>query len=260
MWPLGVVIAPPCLDDDLGLGEAVEDLTVEQFISEFRVEALAVAVLPRASRLDERGLRTDGDNPLPHRFGDELRAVVGTNMAGHTAQDEQVRQGVDDVGRVEFASDADRQALPGELVDDVEHAELSAIVGPALDEVIRPDMVGVLRPKPDARSVIQPETTSLRLLLGNLQPLPPPDPFDTLGVHRPALGPQHRRDPTIAIAAIPGSEPDNVGGERLFIRPALGLLALGRAMLAEDLAGKALRNGELCHDMIDAATAAGGAQ
>ncbi len=32
MWPLGVVIAPPCLDDDLGLGEAVEDLTVEQFI------------------------------------------------------------------------------------------------------------------------------------------------------------------------------------------------------------------------------------
>src|SRR5690606_36710674 len=102
--------------------EDVEDLTVEQFISEFRVVALAVAILPRASRLDERGLRTDGDNPLPHRFGDELRAVVGTNMAGHTAQDEQVRQGVDDVGRVEFACDAARQALPGELVYYFEHA------------------------------------------------------------------------------------------------------------------------------------------
>jgi hypothetical protein len=42
---LGVIISPPCLDDDLGLGEAVEDLTVEQFIMQLRVEALAVAVL-----------------------------------------------------------------------------------------------------------------------------------------------------------------------------------------------------------------------
>src|SRR5690554_3476823 len=91
-------------------------------------------------------------------------------MAGHTAQDKQVRQGVDDISRVELAIDADRQALPGELVDDVEHAELPAIVGPALNEVIGPDMVGVFGPKPDARSVIQPEATSLRLLLGNLQP------------------------------------------------------------------------------------------
>jgi hypothetical protein len=43
--PLGIVVASPCLDDDLGLGEAVEDLTVEQFIMQLRVEALAVAVL-----------------------------------------------------------------------------------------------------------------------------------------------------------------------------------------------------------------------
>jgi hypothetical protein len=47
-------------------------------------------------------------------------------------------------------------------------------------------MIGVFGPKPDARSVIQPEPPSLRLLLGNLQPLPPPDALDTLGIHRPA--------------------------------------------------------------------------
>jgi hypothetical protein len=34
-------------DDDLRLGEAVEDLPVEQLVPEFRVEVLAVAVLPR---------------------------------------------------------------------------------------------------------------------------------------------------------------------------------------------------------------------
>jgi len=49
-------------------------------------------------------------------------------------------------------------------------------------------------------------------------------------------------------------------GQRLFIRPACGLLALGRTVLAENLAGEALRDGELRHDMIDAAPTAGGAQ
>src|SRR6187455_3497529 len=52
MWSLGVVVAPPCFDDDLGLGEAVEDLAVEEFVAKLRVEALAVAVLPRASGLE----------------------------------------------------------------------------------------------------------------------------------------------------------------------------------------------------------------
>src|SRR5690606_35192039 len=191
------------LDDDPGLGQAVEDLTIKQFIAQLRVEALAIAVLPGASRLDKRGLCTNGHDPLPHRLGNELRAVVGTNMARYAAQDEQVRQGIDNVSRVELAVDPDRQAFPGELVDDVEHAELPATVGPTLDEVVGPDMVGVLGSKPDARSVIQPEPAFLRLFLGNLQPLPPPDALDAFGIHRPTLGSQHRRDPAIAIAAIP---------------------------------------------------------
>jgi hypothetical protein len=76
--PLGVVVAPPGFDDDLGFGEAVEDLTVEQFVAKLRVEALAVAVLPRTSWFDEGGLRADRGNPLPHSLGDELRAVAPT--------------------------------------------------------------------------------------------------------------------------------------------------------------------------------------
>src|SRR5690606_36778584 len=123
-----------------------------------------------------------------------------------------------------------------------------------------PDMVWMLGSKPDARSVIQPEPPLLRLLLGNLQPLAPPDPFDTLGVHRPAFRQQHRRDPAIAITAIAGSEPDDVRGQRLFIGPALALFALGRTMLTEHAAGKPLRYGELRHDTIDATATACGAQ
>jgi hypothetical protein len=45
-------------------------------------------------------------------------------VAGHPAQDEQVREHVDDVDRLELAGDPDGQALVGELIDDVEQAEL----------------------------------------------------------------------------------------------------------------------------------------
>lgn len=108
MRPLSIVVSPPCLDDDLSLGEAVEDLTVEQFIAQLRVEFFAVTVFLRAARLDECGLRAHCYDPIPNGLGDELWAVVGTNMARQTAQDEQVRQSVDHVGGVEHTVDPDQ--------------------------------------------------------------------------------------------------------------------------------------------------------
>jgi hypothetical protein len=40
----------------------------------------------------------------------------------------------------------------GELVDDVEHTELAAIMAALLDKVVRPDVVGALGSEPDAPS------------------------------------------------------------------------------------------------------------
>ena len=45
--------------------ERVEDFAVEQFVTEFRVEALAVAVFPWTARHDVGGLGTDCCDPLP---------------------------------------------------------------------------------------------------------------------------------------------------------------------------------------------------
>src|SRR6202035_6190993 len=70
---------------------------------------------------------------------------------------------VDDVDRLEPAGDPNGQALVGELVDDVEQAELAAIMGALLDKVVGPDMVGTLRSQPDARSVIEPQPSTLGL-------------------------------------------------------------------------------------------------
>jgi hypothetical protein len=74
-------------------------------------------------------------------------------VARHATQDEEVRQDVDHVGRLQLPADADREALSGERVDDVEPAELPAVVGAVLDEVVGPDMIALLRAQPNARSV-----------------------------------------------------------------------------------------------------------
>ena len=98
-------------------------------------------------------------------------------MSGNAPQDEQVGQNVDHIDRLELAGDMDRQAFMGELVEHVEHPILASIVGAVLDKVIGPDMIALLRPQPDARSVGQPEPASLGRLW-DLQPLALPDTLD----------------------------------------------------------------------------------
>jgi hypothetical protein len=182
-------------------------------------------------------------------------------VARHAAQDEQVGQDVDHVGGLELARDPDRQALVGELVDEVEHAVLPAVVGAVLDEVVGPDVVRALGPQPDARSVREPEPATLGLLLGHLQPLAPPDPLHPLVVDRPARGrAQQLGHLAVAVAAVPAREPDDVGGELFLVVPAPRAPALRRTMLAEGGAGAALGELELIADVLDAGAAPRGAQ
>ena len=253
-----VVLAPP-FDDDPGLLQRVENLAVEQLVAKLRVEALAIAVLPRAAGHDVGRSRPDSGNPLTHRPGNELWAVVGTNVAGHAAQDEQVGKRVDHVDGFQLPSDPDRQAFPGELVDDVEHSEAPSVVGAVLNEVVGPDMVGMFRAKPDAGVLVAPEPPALGLLVRNLQPLASPDPLDPLTVYRPAGSMQHRRDAAIAVAAILGGERDDVGGQRRFIIRSCGDLALCGSVLAENKAGPSLGHVKFGNHMIHAGTATRGA-
>jgi hypothetical protein len=60
--PLGVVVAPPALDDDPGLGKRVEDLSVQQFVAKPGVEALDEAVLPGTAALNVGRLGPDGSD------------------------------------------------------------------------------------------------------------------------------------------------------------------------------------------------------
>jgi hypothetical protein len=257
--PDRVVVAPPALDDDLGLAQGVEDFTIEQLVAEASVEALDVAVLPRTARLDVSSLGADCRDPFLHSLGHELRSVVGPDVTGNATHDEEVRQNVDYIDCFELAGDTDRQAFVGELVEHVEHPILASIVGAVLDEVVGPDMIAVLRPQPDARSVGQPEPAALGLLLGDLQPLASPDTLDPLVVDCPARLAQQFGDLAIAIAAVLPSKLDNIGRQTLLVLTTARDLALRRAVLPERRTGATLGDMQLRSDLLDAGTATRGA-
>jgi hypothetical protein len=76
----------------------------------------------------------------------------------------------------------------------------------------------------------------------------------------PAIGSEQCRDPAIAVAAITAGQPDDVPGQGIFIRPAMGPLALGRPVLADHGTGPTFRYLQLVLKVLNAGPAAGGAQ
>ena len=250
---------PPALNDDLSFAQGVEDLAVEKFVAKTGIEALDEAVLPWAASFDVGRPCTDASDPVLHGFGDELGSVVGPDVARDAAQDEQIREEVDDINRPEPAGYADGQALVGELVDDVEHADLAPVVGAILDKVVGPNVIAVLGPEADAGAVVQPEATALWLPGWDLQPLASPDPLHPLVVDEPASPAQQLGNFAIAIAAILPGQFNEISGQPLFIVTALRDLALRRAMLAERRTGAALGDGQLPSNMLDAGAATRGA-
>src|SRR5215831_10742039 len=77
--PDRVVVAPPALDDDLGLAESVEDFAVEQFVAQASVEALDVAVSPRGclARCRRSWHRQPRSIPVLHWRGTPVRCRTG---------------------------------------------------------------------------------------------------------------------------------------------------------------------------------------
>jgi len=70
--PHDVVVQSPLLYQHLGLPESVEQFSVEQLIPQAAMEALNIAVLPWAARLDIERLDLQRREPLPNLGGRKL--------------------------------------------------------------------------------------------------------------------------------------------------------------------------------------------
>ena len=87
-----VVMSPPGFDQHPGLGEAVKDLTIEQFVAKRPVEALVVAILPWRRRGDVERLHADIRQPFLDCRRDKFAAIIGPDIGRWPACDEQVGQ------------------------------------------------------------------------------------------------------------------------------------------------------------------------
>ena len=111
-----VAVPAPAIDQHARFGQRVEHLARQQLVPQLAVEALRVAVLPGAARLDGDRLCPELDDSHPHGGGRELAATVRVDEPWLTAADEQVCQHVAHVGHTRLAGNADAQRLAGELV------------------------------------------------------------------------------------------------------------------------------------------------
>jgi hypothetical protein len=132
-------------------------------------------------------------------------------------------------------------------------------MGSIFNKVVRPDVVGVLRPKTDAGSVIEPKTSTFGVFGRYFKPLTPPDPGYPLSVHPPARVSQHRRNPAIAIATVLDSQSRDISGQCRLIIGSDWLLALRGAMLAKNSASKPLRDAMPGNHVLHTGTATCGA-
>ena len=80
-----------------------------------------------------------------------------------------------------------------------------------MDEVYRPDMIGVLGSQTDNRSIVMIEPLAALLPVRQLQAFLTPDPRNFLVIDRSALSPQKFADLPISVVAIL-NRPGIVGG------------------------------------------------
>lgn len=142
----------------MGFRQGVEDLPVQELVAQRAVEALAIAVVPRATGRDVERLHAYLAEPLLDSAGDD----VGPDMRWWSAAHKQLGQGGEHLLPSEPPCHRQGQALTARFVDDREDPELTTVVGATLDKVVRPHMPRILGGQADARTVIRPEPSPLR--------------------------------------------------------------------------------------------------
>src|SRR5690348_7684371 len=137
---------------------------------------------------------------------------------------------------VDSPANIDRQALPRVLIDQVQKSHCSSIMGESTHEIVGPDVIAPLRPQTHAGAVVEPQAAARLLLLRHLQPFATPDPLHAVLTHVPARFLQLDGDTSISIPAILAGQRDDSPGQRVFVVPLGGLVALRATRLVNQLA------------------------
>ena len=109
-----VVIAPVC-EDDAGFAQCVEQLSVEALDPEAAVETLGITPAlagPGTSRINVYRFDIVFTQPVLNRSGDELRAVVASDVFGRSIHRDRFLEQPEHIGRLDGSVRVDAVALP----------------------------------------------------------------------------------------------------------------------------------------------------
>ena len=128
-----------------GLEQASEFVLVQELVSHPPVEALDVRVLDGLSGPDEVQFHPALAGPRVEHSAGELRPVVHGDDLGKPSELTKSLEYTCDAAPVDAGVHLDGQALPGEVVDDVQEAEPPSALQRIEHEVHRPALVGAHR-------------------------------------------------------------------------------------------------------------------
>ena len=117
MWSLLIVFPSPVFHQYPGLSRCGEYLAVQQLVSEFAIEWVYVAILPRASLLNGQSLHLQTVQPDRQCPGSEFGPIVRADMLRHSPEHEELEQLADDILRGDTTIYRYRRTHPGIFVD-----------------------------------------------------------------------------------------------------------------------------------------------
>jgi len=147
--------------------------------------------------------------------------------------------------------DVDRQTLSRELIDDRQKADRATVMRTVVNEIVAPYVVLVRRTQTNAGSVVEPQSSFLRLFLRHPEAFSTPESLDPFMVHSPAFPTKQRGDPSVSVSTVLRRQirqtPDQ---SRLAVRR-LRRPSLRRPRLPYDTAGASLRNVKAILEVFD---------
>ena len=134
--------------------------------------------------------------------GNELRAIIGTEIFRLSVLEEQGIESVQDFGMSHLGGNGDTKRLARIFIENSEHLVTSTAAQLVVNEVNTPDMVRILRPQADDGTILVIEPFTPLVAVWQLKTFFPPQAFGLLVIDDPAFDTKKLSNLAVTVAAI----------------------------------------------------------
>jgi hypothetical protein len=135
----------PGRDHHPRLAQRIKQLASKALSAELVMEALDIAVLPRATRIDVEGFDTRFSQPRLKGLSNEFGTVITANVAGGTMELDKFPHHLQHLARTNVAGHMQGVNLTGVFIYHAQHSVRTSLDRGVMNEVPGPDMAAVNR-------------------------------------------------------------------------------------------------------------------